>query len=367
MSRFLRPSLGIITLAVYKDKNTYVPSKDMQSIANVIFDRSPRDEEPDRTTSREGIRLDLFRTLLDPSPLASTQSAQSPEPKYPSLFPESKTKPETKPTPVGQQPRTNRHKGIRMLNGRVYADRKKNPNPYASIKEDPGFVEWGYGGMGSVEGAKSAGISSNWERMYGELATGGGDKTRMDVGVDGVGIGIDAGDADSDDGSGLAWVKRRKMERERKAREQKEKEEKEAEKKKEESQTNTHENKRVFQASVRAHHHRPHRQLSTEGFATLPQNQVVVSPILVSPGTGGSTDTLDASTGPLHTSTTAFTEIDKHTLPSSFSFSSELGSESEVDDGEFDANDDDDDEYEVEDTRRTAIAAGVEKISRHRE
>jgi len=94
-----------------------------------------------------------------------------------------------------------------MLNGRVYGGRRLNPssNLFANApRTDPEFVEWGYGGMGSVQGARSAGAGSKWERLQGG---------ELD---------------DNDDGGGMAWVKQRREERARKAREAKEKEEKEA-------------------------------------------------------------------------------------------------------------------------------------------
>jgi hypothetical protein len=81
--------------------------------------------------------------------------------------------------------------------------------------------------MGSIKGAKSAGVSSTWDRLQGGSAVSHDDNSQT-VGVGGVGAGIGATDVELDDGSGVAWLKRRKMERERKAREQKEKEEKKA-------------------------------------------------------------------------------------------------------------------------------------------
>ncbi|KAI0688315.1 hypothetical protein C8T65DRAFT_122724 [Cerioporus squamosus] len=53
----------------------------------------------------------------------------------------------------------------RMLNGRVYgARRKPNANPFANVRTDePEFVEWGYGGMGSVKNA--SGQNSMWSRV----------------------------------------------------------------------------------------------------------------------------------------------------------------------------------------------------------
>ena len=105
-----------------------------------------------------------------------------------------------------------------MLNGRVYGSKHTAAlaaNPFATARdEEPQFVEWGYGGMGSVKGAKSAGVASggvNWERLHGGPAV-----------REGVGVGANGGDGDGedeDDGSGMGWVKKRKEERERKERE----------------------------------------------------------------------------------------------------------------------------------------------------
>ena len=97
-----------------------------------------------------------------------------------------------------------------MLNGRVYGSKHTAAlaaNPFATARdEEPQFVEWGYGGMGSVKGATSAGVASggvNWERLHGgpavKEATGAAEE--------------------EDDGSGMGWVKKRKEERERKERE----------------------------------------------------------------------------------------------------------------------------------------------------
>lgn len=334
-----------------------------------------------------------------------------------------------------------------MLNGRVYGAPKKipNANPFANARdEEPEFVEWGYGGMGSIKGAKSAGVSTNWERLQG-----------TSVGVGGVGAGIGAGDAELDDGSGLAWVKRRKEERERKVKEQKEKE---AEKDTSESQTNTptatrsstlesvsalalppsaidstpsttdmpplsivlgnqdeedpetatkadfptptptrqpselgvssiasqvnsqskpeeggtsshlHDSERVLQAitvPVRSprhyHHHRQPSKGELKEILVSPSTEspaIVGSPILISPNTSSGED--------VHASTVSPIELDKPIFPSSFSSSSsDSGSESEGEFGEDDT--DDEEEEEDEERRKTGTAAGVEKISRHKE
>lgn len=76
--------------------------------------------------------------------------------------------------------------------------------------DEPEFVEWGYGGMGSV---KNTGQSSVWSRVQaGDAAAG-----------------LARQNNDEDDGSGMAWIKRRKEQREREARERAEREKEEAE------------------------------------------------------------------------------------------------------------------------------------------
>ena len=72
-----------------------------------------------------------------------------------------------------------------------------------------------------MNGAKSAGVSSTWERLQGGSAMSHDDNR---VGVGDVDAGIGATNVELDDGSGMAWLKRRKEEKERRAREQKEKE-----------------------------------------------------------------------------------------------------------------------------------------------
>src|SRR3984957_1893335 len=101
-------------------------------------------------------------------------------------------------------------KGTRLLNGRVYGDRRANtvPNPvfqnsssHHHPQPEPEFVEWGYGGMGSVR----AGGGGIWRNVQSE----------------------NNADIDDDDASGMAYLRRRREQRER---ERKEKEEKEKEK-----------------------------------------------------------------------------------------------------------------------------------------
>ena len=87
-------------------------------------------------------------------------------------------------------------RGVKMLNGRVYGAPKRKGNPFDNVRDeaDPVFVEWGYGGMGSVSGSRAAGMGgTRWER----LQSGHSPEDPFD------------------DGSGMGWVKKRKEARDR--------------------------------------------------------------------------------------------------------------------------------------------------------
>ncbi|KAF8638792.1 hypothetical protein AX17_001851 [Amanita inopinata Kibby_2008] len=118
-------------------------------------------------------------------------------------------------------------KGVRMLNGRVYGGPKRanlpaGGNPFANARDeaDPEFVEWGYGGMGSVSGRSAAGMNgTRWERLHsdqGGLMIGSCD-----------GAADENGSSAPDDGSGMGWVRKRResREREKKARDGEERKE----------------------------------------------------------------------------------------------------------------------------------------------
>ena len=94
----------------------------------------------------------------------------------------------------------------RMLNGRVYGARKphhRSGNVFDNIPDkEPEFVEWGYGGMGSVRsGGMWAKVQSDQKNFLGERGRAGAP-------------------AADDDGSGMGWVKKRREERERQKREE---------------------------------------------------------------------------------------------------------------------------------------------------
>ena len=98
-----------------------------------------------------------------------------------------------------------------MLNGRVYGARKHNSaTVFDNIPDDqPEFVEWGYGGMGSVKAGGMWGkVQSDQKFAVGHSEDRGRPETPHSAADDG------------DDGSGMGWVKKRREERERKKREE---------------------------------------------------------------------------------------------------------------------------------------------------
>lgn len=84
----------------------------------------------------------------------------------------------------------------RMLNGRVYGARRAKERLQPQPSMEPEFSEWGYGGMGSV------GNSGEYSKLQSNSSSvGGGD--------------------DDDDGSGMTWIRKRREKREREERERK--------------------------------------------------------------------------------------------------------------------------------------------------
>lgn len=252
-----------------------------------------------------------------------------------------------------------------MLNGRVYGA-KRHPgvptNPFANARDDDDeFVEWGYGGMGSVRGARSAGIvghaddrdRTKWERLQhnGRNVVAGKSSTeRGDI------------DEEEDDGSGIGWVKKRKAARERKEKEEKERAEAEA-----------------AQNSL------------VQVVSPIPE--IVESPVTTSPSRHPSssfprsgTPAEEGAPVPEHiyTAVPLPAHLSRHhrrvqshnpsidTVPSTATIvparedapvgsDSEPESEDDYGDDEGDEDDDEDDEAR----RKTALGAGIEKISRH--
>ncbi|KAG6873376.1 hypothetical protein C0995_016485 [Termitomyces sp. Mi166 len=283
------------------------------------------------------------------SPLSRTQSAQA-------SFDSSKVRLGL-PRPASldsKAPNSPLRKGTRMLNGRVYGARKHNANPFANARdEDPEFVEWGHGGMGSVRGAQHAGITSatggastRWERLQSDGTFLAGAKK----GVGGPSTAVN--EEEEYDGSGMGWVRKRKEAREREARER-EAREREAREKAEKEKEKENENPQQTEIPETTIPPTLEHNLTT---VTLPHLSRHHSHRRTS------SRTTSAEAVPTLTSTST-TNPQRHPRPPS-----EAESETETDCESRDDDDDDDDDderVEVQRRRKTALGAGVEKVSRH--
>ncbi|KAM6500927.1 hypothetical protein JOM56_003941 [Amanita muscaria] len=221
---------------------------------------------------------------------------------------------------------SNQRKAVKMLNGRVYGARPTNHFANITSEPDPEFVEWGYGGMGSVRGQHAAGMSgTRWERLH------NGDDPSMD------------------DGSGMYWLQKRREAREKAEAdksgnepivttipgEQSAQSPDPTEDVSSVSQSNPEHvlHAITIPANFQRHHH-PHRSISKTG----------------SIGQGGGKE---ADHSP-----TTVREVENHAI--------ESGDESESgESGEDDADEDESEDDEPE--RRTALGAGVEKYTRHKD
>ncbi|KZT11573.1 uncharacterized protein LAESUDRAFT_755209 [Laetiporus sulphureus 93-53] len=130
--------------------------------------------------------------------------------------------PESRKNHERERQRIRSGSGTRMLNGRVYGAKRMNgKNAFANVRtEEPEFVEWGYGGMGSVRASGGAGI---WSRLQAGSGVSIG-AHESDSKPRGRPSTANSARDDDDDGSGMAWVKRRREQRERELREQERKE-----------------------------------------------------------------------------------------------------------------------------------------------
>ena len=332
-------------------------------------------------------------------------------------------------TPVlPPQQRTPRHKGARMLNGRIYGAKPINrisENPFANARDDePEFVEWGYGGMGSVKGARSAGVAVgnnaggavNWERLLGGsevsgqgahsgwMVPGGGrggagarrrqekEEPRKTDEAEKVGE-----DGEEDDGSGLAWIRKR-----RKMREEKEKKMKETEQAREkspgsESTPTSPSAVATIKASVHDRDPGPgkagpngvdeHRHASSAQnvnghhdhvmkAVSVPMRPKVPSHHKRTSSKGGVLEDEEAQNG----ATVTTTDHDVEKLedvsqqesverPAGSDSSSSSSSESSEEESDSDGEESSEEDQQGNEKRRTAIGAGVEKVTasfRHR-
>lgn len=242
----------------------------------------------------------------------------------------------------------------RLLNGRVYG---VNRAAFKNIKdEEPDFVEWGHGGAGSVNNRHGAGSSK-----YAGVQSG----TKLSIGAVAGPASSTAG-GDEDDGTGMAWVRRRREQRERERREKEEQEQQQA---------------------------RQDTTTTTTSSITSEESEKDVLEMMPSPGamdvTAGGTPSATPEEhhivtaiqlpAPPHAHAHPHTHahqqhhdaLDKPAPPSeqsnkSSSESSDVDEEGETETESDDEDEDEDDEEENE-RRKTALGAGVEKISRHKE
>jgi len=242
-----------------------------------------------------------------------------------------------------------------MLNGRVYGA-KRHPalaaNPFANARDDDDdFVEWGYGGMGSVRGARSAGVAGHtdnrdrtkWERLQHDGRNVVAGKSSTEKGE------ID----DDDDGSGMGWVKKRKAERERKEKEEKDRAEAEV--------AQAHVVSTLSEASVTSPAHHPSSSSPTpaEEGAPVPEHIYTAVPL---PAHLSRHHRRIQSRSPSMDTVPSISTI----VPDAEEAPPSVGSDSETESEDDYGDDEDEDEGEEEEAKRkTALGAGIEKISRH--
>ncbi|PBK87525.1 hypothetical protein ARMGADRAFT_1016660 [Armillaria gallica] len=207
---------------------------------------------------------------------------------------------------------SNPAKGTRMLNGRVYGQKKaqRERNLFANAPDaEPEFVEWGYGGMGSVKSSREAG-GKMWSKLQSD-------------------------DRDDDDGGGMSWVKKRREERERKAREELEAKEKE---------------QAAAQEAERA---------SSPPAPTSPSS----SSSLPTPTNHPTRSSIPSSNGEHN--------LRAVTLSAPFAMRQEQSTDADAEDDDSDSHEEEysegeEDSEDDEAARKTVLGAGVEKISRHK-
>jgi len=234
---------------------------------------------------------------------------------------------------------------------------------------EPEFVEWGYGGMGSV---KSASTAPRTAHDWGKVQS----NQRVAAVVE-----------DEDDGSGMGWVKKRRQQREAEKKDREEKEARDkAEATKAEERKELHISPPILQQPV--------SEVSPPPTAKSATSKTPYPPHLQRRDSADSTHVYTTTLpppphGPHHhdrsgTPTPAMisrssSERYRSTTPSHLSTSERylkvkdespersLTSGSEVSDADESDESDSEDEEEDKLQRKTSMSAGVEKISRHKE
>ncbi|KAH8117668.1 hypothetical protein DFH11DRAFT_1039045 [Phellopilus nigrolimitatus] len=301
-------------------------------------------------------------------------------------------------------------RGMRLLNGRVYGSRLAE-DPFASARDtEPEFVEWGHGGMGSVRGASASGAASAYAALQSSRKLSVGHVADTKEGAPPPG--------EEDDGSGMGWVRRRREQRERERRE-KEREEKEgrgeakrdAETEERATAAGTEEIERAVPAPAPAsetaadegvetalvgaedgsstpaaeaaepehvytavtvpapkpkvHHHHSHSSAGHSGVNTPAGEHAPFA-------AAAAVESPPAAPSPLAEPVAAGADSGTSTPNSAGSVSSDDEEEESVEkheEGEEEEEEEEEEEAEgvQADTRKTAIGAGVEKVSRHKD
>ncbi|CAE7207240.1 unnamed protein product [Rhizoctonia solani] len=249
----------------------------------------------------------------------------------------------------------------RMLNGRVYGARRARERLQPLPSMEPEFSEWGYGGMGSV------GQGSEYSKLQSKTSSLGGTNR----------------DDEEDDGSGLTWIRKRKEKKEREEREKREAEEAAA---------------KAAQAEAEAPANPPRTSTETAGSSATVQPDRSETPTAPQTPTGSARPTSPprprtVSSPPSRQNSVATFTPDRHptvvavpahrgrqeasvpnssvvaspeTSPERSSGSSRRSSSSDDEDTEDSTGREEEEEEEEENQKRkTALSAGLEKISRH--
>ncbi|KAG9121591.1 hypothetical protein FRC07_002398 [Ceratobasidium sp. 392] len=274
----------------------------------------------------------------------------------------------------------------RMLNGRVYGAKRAKERIQPQPSMEPEFSEWGYGGMGSV------GSSGEYGKLQSNSSSvGGGD--------------------DDDDGSGMTWIRKRKEKREREEREKKAAEEAAAAEAKKAAEGT--ESSAEPRASTETSHSTPtiHAELVEAPADPKTPTRETYSPVPMSPSATQPPSrtnsnplspprtpaTRNLANPPSRQDSTATVTSERHvptvisvpahrgrqdgtvlgsgvamspeTSPERSSSSSSQPSSDDEENGEDSSSttgrDEDEDEEEENQKRKTALSAGIEKISRH--
>ncbi len=219
--------------------------------------------------------------------------------------------------------------------------------------------------MGSVKGAKSAGVSVgpgaggvNWERLHGPVVKGFGGGGRRGGWTERRSVEQLRDGEEEDDGSGLAWVRKRK---ERRAREAKEKTEDNVVSSEDPNPTPEPKSKpkdETAPTNVR----NPSLQSVVENEENDAEHRVLHA-----------VSSVRMPMSPQKKQTVGHRKVPEVERPATVNSPSEGESEGSSDTTESDSEEEESGEAEIgeeeatEKKRRTALGAGVEKVSRHRE